>query len=58
MTKRNCETKAEWLAKEVARALSAGKAWASDTADLSDPSRPPTCLEVAVPFIEISYEKQ
>jgi hypothetical protein len=34
-----------------------GKAWASDTADFSDPNRLPTCLEVIVPFIEISYEK-
>lgn len=54
MAKRNGQTKSEWLADEVAKAVGAGKAWASDTVDFSDPNRPPTCLEVDFPIIPIN----
>lgn len=47
-------TKAEWVAREVARAVNAGKAWDLETVDFSDPNRPLTCLEVDFPIIPIN----
>ncbi len=46
MARRNGETKKEWLAREVAKAVNAGKAWDCETVDFADPNRPLTCLEV------------
>jgi len=40
MARRNHETKKEWLAKEMARAVNAGKAWDCETVDFADPDRP------------------
>ncbi|MGE4157860.1 MAG: DUF1156 domain-containing protein [Planctomycetota bacterium] len=54
MARRNEKTKAEWLAEEVAKAVGAGKAWASDTVDFSDPNRSPTCIEVDFPILPIN----
>lgn len=47
-------TKAEWLAREVAKAVNAGKAWDLETVDFANPNRPPTCLEVDFPIIPIN----
>ena len=47
-------TKAEWLAREVAKAVNAGKQWDLETVDFSDPNRPLTCLEVDFPIIPIN----
>jgi putative DNA methylase len=47
-------TKPEWVAREVAKAVNAGKAWDLETVDFSDPNRPPTCLEVDFPIIPIN----
>jgi hypothetical protein len=46
--------KDEWLAEEVAKAVGAGKPWACETVDFSDPDRPPTCIEVDFPIIPIN----
>ena len=46
--------KADWLAEKVAKAVGAGKAWASETVDFSDPNRPPTCIEVDFPILPIN----
>jgi putative DNA methylase len=46
--------KAEWVAREVAKAVNAGKAWDLETVDFSDPNRPLTCLEVDFPIIPIN----
>jgi putative DNA methylase len=46
--------KAEWVAREVAEAVNAGKAWDLETVDFSDPNRPPTCLEVDFPMVPIN----
>ncbi len=46
--------KAEWVAREVARAVGAGKAWENETVDFADPGRPPTCLEVDFPILPIN----
>lgn len=46
--------KAEWVAKEVAKAVNAGKQWDLETVDFSDPNRPLTCLEVDFPIIPIN----
>lgn len=54
MAKRNHETKKEWLAQEVAKAVNAGKIWDCETVDFSDPNRPPTCLEVDFPILPIN----
>ncbi len=54
MPRRNGETKKEWLAKEVAKAVNAGKAWECETVDFADPGRPPTCLEVDFPILPIN----
>jgi putative DNA methylase len=47
-------TKPEWVAREVAKAVNAGKAWDLETVDFSDPNRPLTCLEVDFPIIPIN----
>tara|TARA_A100000171_G_C2139571_1_gene153665 strand:+ start:5004 stop:8255 length:3252 start_codon:yes stop_codon:yes gene_type:complete len=47
-------TKAEWIEREVAAAVNAGKAWDLETVDFSDPNRPLTCLEVDFPIIPIN----
>ena len=47
-------TKAEWVKREVAKAVNAGKAWDLETVDFSDPNRPLTCLEVDFPIIPIN----
>ena len=54
MTRRNGETKKEWLAKEVTKAVNAGKVWDCETVDFADPNRPPTCLEVDFPILPIN----
>ncbi len=46
--------KDEWLKREVAKAVNAGKAWELETVDFSDPDRPLTCLEVDFPIIPIN----
>ncbi len=46
--------KADWLAKEVAKAVNAGKEWDLETVDFSDPHRPSTCLEVDFPILPIN----
>jgi putative DNA methylase len=46
--------KAEWVAREVAKAVNAGKAWDLETVDFSDPNRPLTCLEVDFPIIPVN----
>ncbi|NCC36308.1 MAG: DUF1156 domain-containing protein, partial [Chloroflexia bacterium] len=38
----------------VAKAVGAGKPWACETVDFSDPDRPPTCIEVDFPIIPIN----
>src|SRR3984957_7728880 len=47
-------TKKEFVALEVARAVSAGKAVALETVDLDDPNRPKTCLEVDFPILPVN----
>jgi len=46
--------KPEWVAKEVAKTVNAGKEWDLETVDFSDPNRPLTCLEVDFPIIPIN----
>ncbi len=52
--KKDGQTKAEWLADEVAKAVGAGKPWACETVDFNDPDRPLTCIEVDFPIIPIN----
>lgn len=47
-------TKKEQLAKEVAKAVGAGKAVAMETVDFNDPNRPKTCLEVDFPILPVN----
>lgn len=47
-------TKAEQIAKDVAAAVGAGKAVASETVDFNDPNRPKTCLEVDFPILPVN----
>jgi hypothetical protein len=47
-------TKQDWLAREVARAVNAGKTWSLETVNFDDPNRPQTCLEVDFPIIPIN----
>ncbi|MCP4699350.1 MAG: DUF1156 domain-containing protein [Gammaproteobacteria bacterium] len=54
MAKEKGETKAEWLAREVAKAVGAGKAWDCETVDFSDPKRPAACLEVDFPILPVN----
>ena len=54
MAPRNGNTKAEWLAEEVAATVNAGKAISLETVDFSDPERPKTCLEVDFPILPVN----
>jgi len=54
MARRDGQTKAEWLAEEVAKAVGAGKPANVETVDFSDPDRPKTCLEVDFPILPIN----
>ena len=54
MSKNGGKTKAEWIAEEVAKAVSAGKPVAVETVDFSDPNRPKTCLEVDFPILPVN----
>ncbi len=47
-------TKKEMVAREVAKAVGAGKAVALETVDFSDPNRPKTCLEVDFPILPVN----
>lgn len=47
-------TKKELLAKEVAKAVGAGKTVALDTVDFNDPNRAKTCLEVDFPILSVN----
>lgn len=47
-------TKDQWMTEEIAEAVEAGKSWQGETVDLSDPNRPPTCIEVDFPIIPIN----
>ena len=47
-------TKQEWIAREVARAVGAGKPAALETVDFGDPNRPRTCLEVDFPILPVN----
>ena len=54
MAKQNGETKAQWLEREIATAVDAGKTAALETVDFSDPDRPLTCLEVDFPILPVN----
>ncbi len=54
MAARNGKTKAQQVAEEVARVVSAGKLVAHEAVDFSDPDRPKTCLEVDFPILPIN----
>lgn len=47
-------TKKARLAREVAKAVSAGKSIAFETVDFNDPNRPKTCIEVDFPILPIN----
>ena len=47
-------TKPEWLAREVAKAVNAGRAWDLEMADFADRNRPLTLLDVDFPIIPVS----
>lgn len=47
-------TKKARLAREVAKAVDAGKAVAMETVDFNDPNRPKTCLEVDFPILPVN----
>lgn len=47
-------TKKEQTAKEVAKAVGAGKTVAMETVDFNDPNRPKTCLEVDFPILPVN----
>jgi putative DNA methylase len=47
-------TKKEQIAKEIAKAVSAGKTVAMETVDFNDPNRPKTCLEVDFPILPVN----
>ena len=46
--------KAEWVEKEIARAVGTGRPWNCETVDFSDPNRNATCIEVDFPIIPIN----
>jgi SAM-dependent methyltransferase len=48
------DTKAQWLAKEVAKAVGAGREVEIETVDFSDPNRPKSCLEVDFPILPVN----
>lgn len=47
-------SKKELLAREIAKAVGAGKAVAMETVDFNDPNRPKTCLEVDFPILPVN----
>lgn len=47
-------TKKARLAREVAKAVDAGKVVAMETVDFNDPNRPKTCLEVDFPILPVN----
>ena len=47
-------TKKEFVAQQVARAVSAGKAVVLETVDFSNPNRPKTCLEIDFPILPVN----
>lgn len=47
-------TKKENIAREVAKAVGAGRPVALETVDFSDPNRPKTCLEVDFPILPVN----
>jgi len=47
-------SKKENIARDVAKAVGAGKAVALETVDFSDPNRPKTCLEVDFPILPVN----
>ncbi len=47
-------TKAQWLEREVARVVGAGRAVTSETVDFADPNRPKSCLEVDFPILPVN----
>ncbi len=47
-------SKKEEIAREVAKAVGAGKPVAMETVDFSDPNRPKTCLEVDFPILPVN----
>ena len=51
---RNGKRKADWIAEEIAQAVSAGRKIALETVDFSDPERPKTCLEVDFPILPVN----
>ena len=54
MAKRNGQTKKQWIAEEVAKAVRAGYPADLETVDFSDPNRSPTCLEVDFPILPVN----
>ena len=54
MAKEKKQTKKEWLAEQVAKAVGAGRPVAVETVDFADPNRPKTCLEVDFPILPIN----
>ena len=48
------QTKAQWLAEEVAMAVDSGKNWSFETVNFSDSDRPPSCIEIDFPIIPIN----
>jgi hypothetical protein len=54
MARRNGQTKKEWIAEEVAKAVRAGFPADLETVDFSDPNRSPTCLEVDFPILPVN----
>jgi putative DNA methylase len=47
-------SKKERLTDEIAELVGAGKPWALESVDFSDPNRPKTCLEVDFPIVPIN----
>jgi hypothetical protein len=47
-------TKKEQIAREIAKAVGAGKPVALETVDFNDPNRPKTCLEVDFPILPVN----
>lgn len=47
-------TKKEQIAREVAKAVGAGKVVEMETVDFNDPDRPKTCLEVDFPILPVN----
>lgn len=54
MAQRSGQTRKQWVAEEVAKAVRAGYPADLETVDFSDPNRPPTCLEVDFPILPVN----